>query len=175
MLFRALGVLSDQEILERIVYNIKDEQMGPMLDMLFGSLQEGSEYDDEDIALKWIGSKYISKKDDEDDPEKLTEHGKKLINMFTLPHIGLDEQAKDRKAYFLGYMTHRLLNASLGKTDQDDRDHYGKKRLDMAGSLMMQVFKQAFTKMYMKDVKTSLEYSINGTKKYVQGAHERLK
>ena len=62
-----------------------------MLDMLFGSLQEGSEYDDEDIALKWIGSKYISKKDDEDDPEKLTEHGKKLINMFILPHIGLDE------------------------------------------------------------------------------------
>ena len=40
---------------------------------------------------------------------------------------------------------------------------------------MMQVFKQAFTKMYMKEVKTSLEYAINGTKKYVQGAHERLK
>ena len=34
-------------------------------------------------------------------------------------------------------MAHRLLNAALGKTDQDDRDHYGKKRLDMAGSMMM--------------------------------------
>ncbi len=63
--------------------------------------------------MKWIGSKYISKKDDEDDPEKLSDHGKKLINMFILTHIGLTEEAKDRKAYFLGYMTHRLLNASL--------------------------------------------------------------
>jgi DNA-directed RNA polymerase II subunit RPB2 len=28
---------------------------------------------------------------------------------------------------FLGYMVHRLLNAALGRTKEDDRDHYGKK------------------------------------------------
>jgi DNA-directed RNA polymerase II subunit RPB2 len=37
-LFRALGIASDQEILERIVYNLDDEYMGPMLEMLYGSL-----------------------------------------------------------------------------------------------------------------------------------------
>jgi len=29
-----------------------------------------------------------------------------------------------------------LLNAALGKTEEDDRDHYGKKRLDTAGTLL---------------------------------------
>jgi DNA-directed RNA polymerase II subunit RPB2 len=60
-----------------------------------------------------------------------------LLNVNILPHIGTTEDSKERKAYFLGYMVHRLLNASLGKTDQDDRDHYGKKRLDMSGQMMM--------------------------------------
>ncbi len=33
-------------------------------------------------------------------------------------------------------MVHRLLLAHLGRTDCDDRDHYGNKRLDLAGALM---------------------------------------
>ena len=37
-LFRAMGVLSDFDILERIVYNLGDQQMSPILEMLHGSL-----------------------------------------------------------------------------------------------------------------------------------------
>lgn len=33
-------------------------------------------------------------------------------------------------------MVRRLLDAQMGKCGEDDRDHYGKKRIDMAGSLM---------------------------------------
>ena len=116
--------------------------MAPMLEMLYGSLQEGGEYEDEEECLRWIGSKI--KKTENQDAEELLYQAKYLLNQNILPHIGQDAQSKERKAYFLGYMAHRLLNAALGKTDQDDRDHYGKKRLDMAGSMMMQVFKQSF-------------------------------
>ncbi|CAK74549.1 unnamed protein product (macronuclear) [Paramecium tetraurelia] len=158
-LFRALGISSDQEILERIVYNLEDEFMGPMLEMLYGSLQEGGEYEDEELCLRWIGNKI--KKAENQDPETLIQEAKKLINKNILPHIGVSTESRDRKAYFLGYIVHRLLNASLGKTDQDDRDHYGKKRLDMAGAMMMGVFKTSF-EQFKQNSKKALEKYING-------------
>lgn len=89
--------------------------MGPMLEMLYGSLQEGGEYEDEELCLRWIGNKI--KKAENQDPETLIQEAKKLINKNILPHIGVTADSRDRKAYFLGYIVHRLLNASLGKTD----------------------------------------------------------
>ena len=58
-----------------------------------------------------------------------------------LPHIGTDRSNFRRKAFFIGYMVNKLLYAYLGKTDEDDRDHYGKKRLDLVGSLMANLFR----------------------------------
>ena len=50
--------------------------------------------------------------------------------------MGSTEEFNHKKAFFIGYMIHRLCNAALGRTGEDDRDHYGKKRLDLAGALM---------------------------------------
>lgn len=41
-------------------------------------------------------------------------------------------------------MASRLLNSYIGKTGEDDRDHYGKKRLDMAGALLTSLFRDKF-------------------------------
>lgn len=41
-------------------------------------------------------------------------------------------------------MVNRLIQASLGRTSEDDRDYYGKKRMDMAGSLLSGLFRQLF-------------------------------
>jgi len=38
------------------------------------------------------------------------------------------------------YMVHRLLLAALGRREVDDRDHYGNKRLDLAGPLLAFLF-----------------------------------
>jgi len=46
-----------------------------------------------------------------------------------------------KKSYFVGYMVHRLINGHLGRTTEDDRDYYGKKRLDMAGALLSSLFR----------------------------------
>jgi len=58
-----------------------------------------------------------------------------------LPHVGISTGDEFKKAYFTGYMTNRLLQASLGRSPEDDRDYYGKKRLDMAGSLLAMIFR----------------------------------
>ena len=50
-----------------------------------------------------------------------------------LPHMGTVPNCETRKAFFLGYMVHRLLYTVLGRRSYDDRDHYGNKRLDLAG------------------------------------------
>ena len=39
------------------------------------------------------------------------------------------------------YMVHRLLQAALGRRELDDRDHYGNKRLDLAGPLLAFLFR----------------------------------
>lgn len=59
-----------------------------------------------------------------------------------------------KKSFFLGYMTNKLLKASLGLIKEDDRDYYGKKRLDMAGSLLGSHFRSLFRNM--TDVMTKI-------------------
>lgn len=53
-----------------------------------------------------------------------------------MPHLGIGERNERKKAFFIGYMVYRVCNAALGRVDQDDRDHYGKKRMDLAGALL---------------------------------------
>ena len=68
-----------------------------------------------------------------------------------LPHVSMAEGSESKKAYFFGYMIHRLLLAALERRDLDDRDHFGKKRLDLAGPLLANLFRMLFRKL-TKDV-----------------------
>ena len=61
-----------------------------------------------------------------------------------LPHISTDSDGMLKKAYFVGYMVNRLLTGALGRSTQDDRDYYGKKRLEMAGTLLLGLYRQQF-------------------------------
>lgn len=71
---------------------------------------------------------------------------KKLLMTKLLPHLGMDDsdETTAKKAFFLGYMVNRLCNAALGRAAEDDRDHYGKKRLELAGVLVANLFRQFF-------------------------------
>jgi DNA-directed RNA polymerase II subunit RPB2 len=60
------------------------------------------------------------------------------------------------QAFFLGYMVHRLLLVALGRREDDDRDHYANKRLDLGGPLLAQLFRQLFRKL-AKDVKNYVQ------------------
>lgn len=60
------------------------------------------------------------------------------------------------QAYFFGYMIHRLLLAALERRELDDRDHFGKKRLDLAGPLLAGLFRMLFKKL-TKDVYRTLQ------------------
>lgn len=61
-----------------------------------------------------------------------------------LPHISTDSDGNLKKAFFVGYMVNRLLTGALGRSTEDDRDYYGKKRLEMAGTLLASLYRTLF-------------------------------
>ncbi|KAG9480527.1 hypothetical protein GDO78_012149 [Eleutherodactylus coqui] len=63
------------------------------------------------------------------------------------------------------YMVHRLLLAALGRRELDDRDHYGNKRLDLAGPLLAFLFRGMF-KNLLKEVRIYAQKFIDRGKDF---------
>jgi DNA-directed RNA polymerase II subunit RPB2 len=61
------------------------------------------------------------------------------------------------------YIIHRLLLCALGRRAEDDRDHYGNKRLDLAGPLLGGLFRMLFRKL-TKDVRGYLQKCVDNGK-----------
>ncbi|MBE7180123.1 MAG: hypothetical protein INR71_02760, partial [Terriglobus roseus] len=161
ILFRALGLISDEEILKHIVYDRNDTQM---LEMLKPCIEEAFLIQDQQVALDFIGKRAekIGTR------EKRIRFAKDILQKEFLPHISQQEGHGTRKAFFLGYMVHRLLQVALGRREEDDRDHFGKKRLDLAGPLMASLFRGLFDRLtkdiykYMqKCVESNRDFSIH--------------
>jgi DNA-directed RNA polymerase II subunit RPB2 len=82
-----------------------------------------------------------------------------------LPHVSMSEGSESKKAYFFGYMIHRLLLAAMERRELDDRDHFGKKRLDLAGPLLANLFRMLFRKL-TRDVYRHLQ-KVSGKASYI--------
>jgi DNA-directed RNA polymerase II subunit RPB2 len=67
-----------------------------------------------------------------------------------------------------------MLQASLGRATEDDRDHYGKKRLDMAGNLMAALFRQVF-RTFTDDMAKHIEKEIRDPNKKDVNLHLAFK
>lgn len=53
--------------------------------------------------------------------ERRIQFAREVLQKHFLPHIGIEEGKERDKAFFLGYMVHRLLLAALGRRPEDDR------------------------------------------------------
>ncbi|KAI9925722.1 hypothetical protein ASPWEDRAFT_42380 [Aspergillus wentii DTO 134E9] len=142
VVFRALGVVSDEDILNHICYDRNDT---PMLEMLKPCIEEGFVIQDREVALDFIAKRGSSQSSM--NHERRVRYARDIMQKELLPHISQSEGSETRKAFFLGYMVHRLLQCALGRRDVDDRDHFGKKRLDLAGPLLANLFRVLFTRV----------------------------
>lgn len=109
-----------------------------MSDALRPSLEEAMTCITEEDALDYIARRGQAAQQTRD---KRILWGKMILESEFLPHVSTQEEGRYKKSFFLGYMVHRLIKASLGRTSEDDRDYYGKKRLDMAGTLLTGLFR----------------------------------
>ncbi|PIL31811.1 DNA-dependent RNA polymerase [Ganoderma sinense ZZ0214-1] len=159
VVFRALGVISDRDILEHICYDMQDNQM---LEMLKPCIDEGFVIQDREIALDYIGNRGTTTGLNR---ERRLRYAQEILQKEMLPHVSMAEGSESKKAYFFGYMIHRLLLAALERRDLDDRDHFGKKRLDLAGPLLANLFRMLFRKL-TKDVYRYLQKCVETHKEF---------
>lgn len=159
IVFRALGFVSDRDILEHIVYNFDDPEM---MEMVKPSIDEAFCVQEQNVALNFIGSRGARQGVTR---EKRIKYAREILQKEMLPHIGISDFCETRKAYFLGYMVHRLLLAAMGRRPVDDRDHYGNKRLDLAGPLLAYLFRNLFMNL-TKEIRLFAHKSINKGKDF---------
>ncbi|MEW5307138.1 MAG: hypothetical protein WDW38_002209 [Sanguina aurantia] len=147
ILFRALGFIADKDNLAHIVYDFSDitmmEGLRASIEMVPHELQT------QESALDWIGKRgsVVGGRKD-----ARIQYARDILQKELLPHVGVIENLETQKAYFIGYMVHRLMLVSLGRRGQDDRDHYANKRLDLGGPLLATLFRQLFRK-FTKEIK----------------------
>ncbi|KAJ9100610.1 hypothetical protein QFC21_003654 [Naganishia friedmannii] len=150
LIFRGLGILPDREIVKHVVYDVTD---GEMTDLVQPSIEEGFAVQEQHIALDQIGRRGNVGLNAQD---KRIKHAEDILARETLPHISTKADGHKSKAYFFGCMVHRLILAKLQRRDLDDRDHFGKKRLDLAGPLLANLFRLSFRK-YTRDIYRHLQ------------------
>ena len=159
IIFRALGIVPDREVLQHICYDPNDTQM---LELLKPCIEEAFVIQDRENALDWIGRRGtvtgLAR-------VKRRAYAQEILQKEMLPHISMSEGSSTKKAYFFGYMVHRLLLAALERREIDDRDHFGKKRLDMAGPLLAGLFRMLFRKL-TRDIYRHLQKCVEEKKDF---------
>lgn len=154
ILFRALGCANDKEVMSHICYDLSSDAL---TSAVMPSIEEAQVIQDELTALDFIGKRGqatgVSR-------EKRIQYAREMLQLEFLPHIGTDGGSEMKKSYFLGYMVNKLLMVALKKQPEDDRDHYGNKRLDLAGPLLATLFRQQLRKL-MRDIKATARRAVN--------------
>ncbi|CAG8591271.1 30148_t:CDS:10 [Gigaspora margarita] len=157
--FRALGAVSDQDFLQYVCYDPNDNQM---MEALKPCIEEAFAVQSTEVAADWIGRRGTTTGATRD---KRIKYAKEILQKELLPHVSTEYGCEKRKAFFLGYMVHRLLLAALGRRELDDRDHYGKKRMDLAGPLLASLFRMLFKKL-TKDISIYLRKCIDTSREF---------
>jgi DNA-directed RNA polymerase beta subunit len=159
IVFRALGIISDQDICKNVVLNISDNKERQILQGLQASIIDSNTYLTQEECIKYITTYAMYTPINMD-----KETGAKKKHEFTLDILGNDLfphcSTPNQKVMFLGYMTHRLLEASFEWIKPDDRDSYLNKRIDLTGTLLNNLFRNYFNKL-VKDMEKQVIKEIN--------------
>ncbi|HDR53757.1 MAG TPA: DNA-directed RNA polymerase subunit B'' [archaeon] len=154
VVLKAMGLKSDQQIVAAIT-----EDPDFMEDLMV-NLEVLDEVQTQEDALDYIGKNVKVGQG----VEYRISRAKYLIAKYLLPHIGREESDHPTKLLYLGMVAEKLLKLHYGKHPADDKDHYGNKRLKLAGELMEQLFRAAF-----KTLANDMQYSFE---RVVKRGHE---
>ena len=136
ILFRALGLTSDKEIVETIIGDIEKNEH--YLELLRPSAVDGGGIYNNINAMEYISS--LTKE------QYGINSAYSILSDFLLPHIG--EMNFNNKAQYLGYMVLELLKVINGEKKPTDRDNYMFKRVETSGNMMKQLFSEYANLMY---------------------------
>ncbi|VBB18380.1 DNA-directed RNA polymerase subunit beta [Yasminevirus sp. GU-2018] len=155
VLFRALGIESDRDIIEMCAYDKTDHHM---IELLRASLETCvNDNDDQELKIqtqeeaidylitKMKVSKNYTTTNQKTRLEQKRMHLMDLLKTSLLPHIeGTPSNPYREKAYYLGYMINKLLKVELGRAPVDNRDAYTKKRVENIRELLEEIMLQQY-------------------------------
>ena len=159
ILFRAFGITTDKDICKHILLDINNDETKVMLQHLQASIIDSNEYLTQEDAIQYITNYAIYtpiNMDRETGIQKKREFTLDIIENDIFPHC----KTKSQKIFLLGYMTAKLLSASLGWRDADDRDSYLNKRIELTGTLLNNLFRNYFNKL-VKEMQKQIIREIN--------------
>ena len=131
ILMRALGVLSDRDIIQYCLLDLEANKN--MVDLFIPSVHDACGIFTQDLALNYIKS--FTKRN-------TITHVLYLLTNYFLPHVG-EENFTD-KAYYIGFMVRKLLNVYTGIEEPTDRDNFKFKRVETSGSLIYDLFREYY-------------------------------
>ncbi len=124
-LMKALGVETDQEIVEMVSMNPE------ILKYMLQNVEE-ADVETQEEAIEYIGRRVAPGQS----REYRIQRAEQVLDQYFLPHLGTDKEARRAKAFFLARMAEAVFELYLGMRREDDKDHYANKRLKLAGDLM---------------------------------------
>jgi DNA-directed RNA polymerase II subunit RPB2 len=131
ILMRALGIVSDKDIIETCLLDMNKYES--YIDLFIPSVHDAGKIFNQQTALEYIAS--FTKRRSINGVLEI------LINYF-LPNVG--ETNFLDKAYFLGNMVKRLLAVFTKEEKPTDRDNFQFKRVETTGALLYDLFREYF-------------------------------
>ena len=129
-LYRISHKNSDKEILSLIVYNDDPKSLKDKLyNLLIPSIKDSQPVMDQKTAYKILS---------------LNTKGKEIINVIEILKNNFlpNYETNNEKCYFLGYTVRKLLLTHLKIIPETERDSYALKRIDLAGSLLLELYRE---------------------------------
>ena len=154
IMFRALGILSDKEIIQHIVYDLDNKDNQRIIVQLMACCDDASDIHTQEQAEEVLIKIMTGVNKTTQNATKILREN--IINDF-LPHVGKNYR---RKALYLGYMIRKMIRIYLGYDSYDNRDSYMNKRIDSPGILLSNLFRQCYGKM-TKEIKGLIERELN--------------
>jgi DNA-directed RNA polymerase II subunit RPB2 len=155
ILMRALGVVSDKQIIETCLLDL--EKSKDYIDLFIPSIHDANHIFNQETALQFIAT--FTKRRTVNSVLDI------LMNYF-LPHIG--EMNFLDKAYFVGLMVNKLLRVFTKEEKPTDRDSFLFKRIEQSGNLIYDLFRE-----YFLIQNRAISLAIDSEYFYNQGSYEK--
>ena len=166
ILFRALGLQKDKEIMELILGPDGDNVFDAIFDE---SMQEASAIKTTAEAITWLAQHINTWSIKNQKPVVIQD----IINDEFFPHV-TGEDSNYNKACLLAHMTRKVLWVAYNRIPNDDRDGYPNKRVDLPGFLLANLFRTYFSTKMIKDIKASLGKEIHSGSWKATGAFDEI-
>ena len=154
ILFRALGCITEKEIIYFIIDNDKSSSDLQIMKIIKNSVISHRECQTQNDALSYLAKKLSTNNNFNLDTK--INYCKNILNREYLPHVsGVLE-----KLYFTGLMINKLIKCLLKINKCSDRDSYSNKRIETCGVLMGNLTIQGMSKI-IKDMKTQITKEVN--------------